>query len=63
MSMQYENTILNVMQETKSTETELKLLLLTAGDCAKLMPDGSPDEARRSAEFQVGVSTIETLVV
>jgi hypothetical protein len=30
----------------------LAQLLLTSGDCAKLMPDGSPAEAARVAELE-----------
>lgn len=37
------------VQETTSAAAALKQLVLTSGDCAKLMPDGSPDEVRPPA--------------
>ena len=42
-----------------SAETSLRALLLTAGDCAKLMPDGSPDEAARVAELEAHLKALE----
>lgn len=41
------------MQETASGEALLKQLILTSGDCAKLMPDGSPDEVSSCTRFAV----------
>lgn len=41
-----------MQQDADSTEAELAQLLLTSGDCAKLMPDGSPAEAARVAELE-----------
>jgi hypothetical protein len=39
-------------QDADSIEAEFEQLLLTSGDCAKLMPDGSPAEAARVAELE-----------
>ncbi len=58
------------VQETTSAEAALKQLVLTSGDCAKLMPDGSPDEVRQPCHerwpgsgvcFGVGTRAAETL--
>lgn len=47
------------MQESDTSEAGLQQLLLTAGDCAKLMPDGSPAEAARVAELQEHLKALE----
>ncbi len=47
------------MQESDTSETGLQQLLLTAGDCTKLMPDGSPAEAARIAELREHLKALE----
>ena len=40
-------------------EAALKQMALTSADCAKLMPDGSPDEAARIAELEAHFKALE----
>lgn len=50
----------DVEQEADATEVELGQLMLTSGDCAKLMPDGSPAEAARVAELEAHLKVQKT---
>ena len=52
-----------VVQEADSIEAEFEQLLLTSGDCAKLMPDGSPAEAAQVAELEAHLKVCSDLHV
>ena len=52
-----------VVQEADTIEAEFEQLLLTSGDCAKLMPDGSPAEAAQVAELEAHLKVCSDLHV